>query len=172
MLPVKNAQIVVALVLVASLFGLACRTFDLITTGSVSPARSANRPSSSPAPTRPPGTADPLAAYDYVPDGTPRCTQGDNSASVVSGRVLVDGDPVAEQLVQASSGPGGEPISEFPAATDESGRYQVTFVCDGEACNGSFWLWLVDADFEQVSPFVQFIFDNQCRRGTLDFRNR
>ena len=71
--------------------------------------------------------------------------------------------------MQASSGPGAEPISDAPAESDENGNFQVTFVCGGRACDGAFWVWLVNDDLEQVSPFVQFIFDNQCRTGIVNF---
>lgn len=115
-------------------------------------------------PTRSPG-----APYGFFPVGTPHCAAGDNSASIVSGQITENGAPVAGQKIQASSGPGAEPISEEPTVSRENGEYQVTFVCNGSACNGAFWLWLINDQAEQVSPFVQFIFDDRCRRGTLDF---
>lgn len=150
---------------------LACRTADLVGALSSAPTHAANAPTAaaSPKPTR---TRDPNAAFQFIPASTPHCSAGDNSASVVGGRILSNNAPVAGQKIQASSGPGAEPISDQPAVSDDQGNYQVTFVCDGKACNGAFWVWLVDADSNQISPFVEFIFDNQCRRGTLDFRHR
>lgn len=122
--------------------------------------------------TKPPATRDPNAGLEFLPIGTPRCGVGDDNASVVRGRILENGAPLAGQSVIASSGPGAEPISDEPAVSDAEGNYQVTFVCDGEACNGAFWVWTVDEDMRQTSPFVKFIFDNQCRSGTLNFRRR
>ncbi|MBI4675518.1 MAG: hypothetical protein HY741_28065 [Chloroflexi bacterium] len=155
---------------------LACRTTDLIGGLSSNAARpTATRAAKIPAATdspEPKGTRDPNAAFQFLPIGTPRCGAGDDNASVVKGRILEGNAPVAGQKIQASSGPGAEPISDEPAVSDDNGNYQVTFVCDGTACNGAFWVWLVDEDLVQVSPFVEFIFDNQCRRGTLDFRSR
>ncbi len=155
---------------------LACRTLDLIG-GAVSngarptAARAAKKNAATALP-KAQGTPDPNAAFEYIPLATPRCGVGDNGASVVTGRIMSGNAPVVGQKIQASSGPGAEPISDEPAVTDENGNYQVTFVCDGKACNGSFWIWLVDDEFVQISPFVKFIFDNQCRSGTLNFRSR
>lgn len=86
--------------------------------------------------------------------------------------ITAQGQPLAGILVQGSAGPGGEPISEYPAESNDKGEYKVTFVCDGKACNGSFWIWIVDEEFRQVSPFVQFIFDDNCRRARLNFERR
>lgn len=116
-------------------------------------------------------TRDPNGDYNFVTASRPNCTIGDNAASVVSGSIVNNGVPVAGQRVQASAGEGGEPISDEPAVSDGDGNYQVTLVCGGQACNGSFWVWLIDADSNQISPFVKFVFDQQCRRGTINFRN-
>ena len=148
---------------------LSCRTTDLLG-GDVARATPTRKPAAQA--TKPQPTRDPNAGLEFVPIGAPHCGVGDNNASVVRGRILENGAPLAGQRVTASSGPGAEPISDEPAVSNEQGIYQVTFVCDGKACDGAFWIWLVDEDYAQVSPFVQFIFDNNCRRGTLDFRAR
>lgn len=153
---------------------LACQTTDLI--GGL--AQRNNQPAATRTPVtkspKNPGTV-PAATHDpnadaFIPASTPRCTVGDNAASIVAGRILDKNNPVVGQRVQASSGQGGEPISEEPAVSDQEGNFQVTFVCDGKACDGSFWIWLIDADNNQTSPFVRFVFDNQCRRGTVNFQ--
>jgi hypothetical protein len=160
----------VCLIALAALLMLGCETTALLSgLVSSSPRVPPTRVSSAPAkkPTRSPN--DP---YDFVTANTPHCAGGDNSASIVRGSITENGAPLPGQKIQASSGPGAEPISEQPAESDENGEFQVTFVCGGNACNGAFWLWLINDDAEQVSPFVQFIFDNQCRRGTLNFSTR
>jgi hypothetical protein len=155
---------------------LACRTTDLIRSVNLGAARAApthaaDAPSNAASPEAS-ATHDPNAGFEFVPDGTPHCGAGDNRASVVKGRIVSNGAPVAGQRVTASAGPGGEPISDEPAVSDDRGNYQVTFVCDGKACDGAFWVWTVDEASNQTSPFVEFIFDNQCRSGTLNFRHR
>jgi hypothetical protein len=164
------------IVLIGVCLLLACRTTELIggaisNTARATPTRAAKAPAATSSP-KPKGTRDPNAAFQFIPAGTPRCAAGDNTASVVRGRILSDDGPIVGQRVQASSAPGGEPISDEPAVSDDNGKYQVTFVCDGTACNGAFWVWLIDENDSASSPFVEFIFDNQCRRGTLDFRSR
>lgn len=156
--------------LIACAVLLACRTAELVGGRSVRPTGRATV--STAASAEPEQTQDPDAAFDFLPAGTPRCGAGDENASIVQGLILQDGAPVVGQRVTASSGPGAEPISDEPAVTDEQGSYQVTFVCDGKACNGAFWIWTVDEEFRQTSPFAQFIFDQHCRRGTLDFDAR
>jgi hypothetical protein len=115
-------------------------------------------------------TPEPTSAFPINPVGTSVCSPGDNTASTVVGTITEQGIPIPGSLVQASSGPGGEPISDFPAVSDENGEYQVTFVCDNQACNGSFLVWVVDENFVQLSPFVQFIFDDSCRNARMDFQ--
>ncbi len=149
---------------------LACRTTDLL--GGANKARAVPTREPVPQATKPPATRDPLGDFEFLPLGTPHCGVGDNSASVVRGRILENSAPLAGQRVTASAGPGGEPISDEPAVSNEQGIYQVTFVCDGKACDGAFWIWTVDDQMRQTSPFVKFIFDNQCRRGALDFDKR
>ncbi len=155
---------------------LACQTTALIGGLTQNNARptvtlATKKSSATPTSAKPQPTRDPSGDYNFVPATTPRCTIGDNAASIVSGSIVNKGAPVEGQRVQASAGEGGEPISDEPAVSDPNGNYQVTLVCDGQACNGSFWVWLIDADKNQISPFVKFVFDNQCRRGTLNFRN-
>ncbi len=151
---------------------LGCRTVDLI----ADLGSRARSPSQSPGAARPAAQAKPTlnpdADPEFVTSFQPRCGPGDNSASVVTGSIFQDGAPLPGQRVQASAGPGGEPISEEPAVSDDQGNYQVTFICDGQACNGAFWIWLVDENLDRVSPFVEFIFDDNCRSGTLDFEHR
>jgi hypothetical protein len=89
--------------------------------------------------------------------------------STVSGRIFQGGAPAFGAKVDASAQPGGNPISDEPAQTDEDGNYFIQFVCNNAACNGSYWIWTVNDDYEQTSPFVQFNFDQNCRRGTLNF---
>lgn len=172
----SHSRPLLVLVFAAIFLLLACRTLDLVGGAGSSSARpTATRAAKNPAATASPkskGTPDPNAAFEFIPLGTPRCGIGDNNASVVKGRILSGNVPVVGQKIQASSGPGAEPISDEPAVSDDNGNYQVTFVCDGKACDGSFWIWLVDDDLAQISPFVKFIFDNQCRSGTLNFRSR
>ncbi len=144
---------------------LGCETADLIRNVSARPTHTRTIPRE---PTEKPTRA-PDAPFDFETVGTPRCAAGDETASIVQGRIVQDGAPVVAQQVQASSGPGAEPISETPAQSDDKGNFQVTFVCDGKACNGAFWVWLINDNNEQISPFVEFIFDKQCRRGTVNF---
>lgn len=151
---------------------LACRTTELLGGARGAGARATATRKPNPQTATPQVPLDPNAGLEFVTAGTPHCGVGDNNASVVRGRILENGAPLAGQRVTASSGPGAEPISEEPAVTNEQGNYQVTFVCDSKACDGAFWVWTVDEQMRQTSPFVKFIFDNQCRRGTLDFRKR
>lgn len=174
----KHSRPLFALVLFAALTLLACQTTDLISGVTQNNARppatritNRNNPTDENPGDGNPAGKEPAAEYDYDLAGTPRCTVGDNAASIVTGQVLDKGNPVMGQQIQASSGEGGEPISDPPAESDSSGNFQVTFVCGGSACNGSFWVWLIDDEGVQVSPFVQFVFDNQCRRGTVNFTN-
>lgn len=163
----NNSHHPVLVIVLAVVLVLGCETTALISgvasnSARVPPTRVSAAPAQKP-------TRSPDDPYDFVTADTPHCSGGDNSASVVSGSITADGAPVEGQKIQASSGPGAEPISEEPAISDENGEFQVTFVCDGSACNGAFWLWLINDDADQVSPFVQFIFDDQCRHGTLNF---
>lgn len=149
---------------------LGCRTFDLVAGRPVPPSGAA-RPTAARAAEATP-TPNPDTEPEFVPASQARCEAGDNAASVVTGKITQDGAPLPGMRVQASSGPGGEPISDEPAESDENGDYQVTFVCDGKGCNGAFWVWLIDEDLNRISPFVQFIFDNNCRVGSVDFQQR
>lgn len=170
----KKSKTLVTLVILSVLTLLACQTAALIssfTQNKVRPA--ATRAANNASPTRqnsiPNAPPDPNAEVLFEIAGTPRCTVGNNNASLVTGQILENGSPLFGQRVQASSAEGGEPINNTPAETDQDGNFQVTFVCGGSACNGSFWVWLVDADNNQTSPFVQFVFDDQCRRGVVNF---
>lgn len=160
----NRSHVFVLLIGGIAIFLLACETANMI-------QALASRPTDLPTRTQVKGTPTraPNGQFDFVAVGTPHCASGDEAESIVSGRITRNDEPVAGQKVQASSGPGAEPISEDPAVSDERGNFQVTFVCEGAACNGAFWVWLVNDADEQVSPFVEFIFDPQCRRGTVDF---
>ncbi len=148
-------------------------------------------PTDTPEPTRPPATrpppptatpvpptAPPTAAptptivYEWMPVGNPSCEAGNNNESVVVGTIKANDKGAVGQRVQASSGPGGEPISENPAESNKDGNYRVTFICGGKACNGDFWIWMVNANKQQVSPFVKFSFRDGCHRGIQNFEKR
>lgn len=160
------------LLLVCSTLAIAaCETTDLVRVAVSGSSGAAPTSAAQREPTKKP-TRSPDAPYDFNPVGTPRCSVGDNAASIVKGRIIGGGGPIAGQKVQAASGPGAEPISDTPAESDEQGNFQVTFVCGGSACNGAFWVWLVNDDLEQVSPFIKFIFDDQCRTGSVNFSGK
>jgi hypothetical protein len=144
---------------------LGCRTADLITGTLAQPTRpsAGNR-----GPTLEKTAPNP--AVTFVPSGQASCKAGDSSAAIVTGNVTRNEAPAVGQGVQASSVRGGKPIAGGSAVTDSEGNYQVTFVCNGRACNGTYWLWLVDESNAQASPFIQFIFDDNCRLGTANFR--
>lgn len=169
-----NSKRLFVLIILSALALLACQTTELISgftqnnqravpTRAASKSNSTNRNPVSDA------TRDPNADYSFDITGTPRCTVGDNNASVITGQVTDNGNPSAGQQVQASSAEGGEPINTEPAQSDQDGNFQVDLVCGGSACNGTFWVWLVDPDNNQTSPYVQFVFDDQCRRGSVNF---
>lgn len=171
----------VVLLVIGACLLLACRTAQLLAGEPLNPTRlpatleagiEEPEPEAEPSTAPPTKTPDPNARFPFRPVGVPRCGPGDNSASIVKGRITSGGAPVVGMRITASSGPGGEPISEEPAESDEQGNYQVTFVCDGKACNGSFWVWLLDEEDAQASPFVRFVFDDRCRQGELNFEGR
>ncbi|TAH52467.1 MAG: hypothetical protein EYC68_06740 [Chloroflexota bacterium] len=172
----NKSRTLIAILALTLLTLLACQTTALLggimkNNARPAPTRAVSKSSATRASTKPKATSNPNSDYAFVPSATPRCTAGGNSASIVSGQILENGNPVVGQRVQASAGEGGEPISDEPAESDQSGNYQVTFVCDGRACDASFWVWLVDEDNNQISPFVKFVFDSQCRHGTINFEN-
>src|SRR6266849_9456544 len=83
---------------------LACQTTDLISglaqrnahpVATRTPASSSKSSNSTPSVTR-----DPNGGDAFIPASTPRCTVGDNSASVVIGRILDKNNPVVGQRVQ------------------------------------------------------------------------
>ncbi len=114
----------------------------------------------------------PTTAFAWIQDGAQSCEGGGDSESSVTGKITANNTGAVGQKVQASSGPGGEPISENPAESDKHGNYKVTFLCSGKACNGDFYIWMVDAGRHQVSPFVKFHFDSGCRKGKQNFKKR
>lgn len=173
----RRSQLAV-LFIAAVILLLACRTAQLIsgTLPETQRAPAGSNPGSSgqtaPGTPKPRATRDPNSLYTFLPAGRASCKPGKPDASLVSGSITQNGSPVVGQRVQASSGPGAEPISDTPAESGADGSYQVTFVCNGKACDGAFWVWLVDQDGAQISPLVEFIFDNNCRVGALNFAAR
>jgi hypothetical protein len=119
-------------------------------------------------------TPEPTATriFDWIVDGTQSCTTGGDGESSVTGKITANGNPAQGQKVQASSGPGGEPISENPAESDKDGNYKVTFICGGKACNGDFYIWIVNNERQQVSSFIKFHFDGNNRKCTQNFKKR
>lgn len=122
----------------------------------------------------PPPTPEPSPTVFFLWNtaGNASCEGGSDTESSVSGKITANNKGAVGQRVQASSGPGGSPISENPAESDKDGNYKVTFICGGKACNGDFWIWMVDASGRQLSPFVKFHFDGGCRKGKQDFQKR
>ena len=121
---------------------------------------------------RPPtATPSPTVFFQWTTVGSTTCEGGSDTESSVSGKITAKGKGAVGQRVQASSGAGGEPISD-PNLSDNNGNYKVTFVCGGKACNGDFWIWMVDPNGRQISPFVKFSFSAGCRKGKQDFQMR
>jgi len=130
-------------------------------------------------PTQPPKpTATATQFFEWLTNGGSSCTSGDNSKSVVSGKITANGKAAIGQRVQVSSGPGGEPASD-PNLSNNNGVYVVTLTCGTDpdtnatkACNGDFYIWMIDPGNRQISPFVKFGFSNGCRVGKQDFVKR
>jgi outer membrane biosynthesis protein TonB len=122
----------------------------------------------------PPPTPEPSPTvfFLWTTVGNASCEGGSDNESSVSGKITANNKGAVGQRVQASSGPGGSPISENPAESDKNGDYKVTFICGGKACNGDFWIWMVDPSGRQISPFVKFSFSGGCRKGTQNFQKR
>lgn len=114
----------------------------------------------------------PTQVFEWTTSGSASCTEGADTESSISGKITANAKGAVGQKVQASSGPGGEPISENPAESNKDGNYKVTFVCGGKACTGDFYIWMISADKRQISPFVKFHFDGSCRKGTQNFVKR
>lgn len=132
-------------------------------------------PPTQPPPTQPPpptAQPSPTVYFPWVTVGSTTCDGGSDTESSVSGKITANNKAAVGQRVQASSGPGGSPISENPAESDKNGNYKVTFICGGKACNGDFWIWMVDPTGHQISPFVKFGFSGGCRKGTQNFQKR
>lgn len=147
-------------------------------TSTPEPTRPPNTPR--PRPTDPPPTATnaptaiptPTMVFEYNVVGNPSCEGGGDNESSVIGKITANNKGALGQRVQASSGPGGEPISENPAESNKDGNYKVTFICGGKACNGDFYIWMVNAERKQISPFVKFNFSSGCRKGVQNFQKR
>lgn len=132
------------------------------------------RPTQTPAPTatplpHPTPTPTPTVDYPFKASGRNCGPAAGASADTVSGTIKSDGVAAVGQRVRGSSAPGGAPISDDDAQSDSNGNYTVTFICNNNACNGDFWIWMVRFNGEQISPFVKFHFDDNCRRGTVHF---
>ncbi|MBI4675517.1 MAG: hypothetical protein HY741_28060 [Chloroflexi bacterium] len=146
------------------------------------PPTATRRPTARPVPTKKPPsptatkkpptpTPSPTVYFPWVTVGNASCEGGDDKESSISGKITANNKGAVGQRVQASSGPGGEPISD-PNLSDSNGNYKVIFICGGKACNGDFWIWIVDANGRQISPFVKFGFSAGCRKGKQDFQKR
>ena len=138
------------------------------------PATKRPPPTQPPPPTPKPPTPvpSPTVYFPWTTVGNATCDGGDDKESSVSGKITANNKPAVGQRVQASSGPGGSPISDYPAESDKNGNYKVTFLCGSKACNGDFWIWMVDPSGHQISPFVKFSFSGGCRKGTQNFQKR
>jgi hypothetical protein len=141
------------------------------------PATPRPRPTNTPVPpTNPPPTDKPTATativFEYNLNGNSSCEGGSANESTIIGKITANDKGAVGQRVQASSGPGGEPVSENPAMSDDKGNYKVTLICGGKACNGDFYIWMVNANGQQASPFVKFNFSDSCRKGKQDFVKR
>lgn len=147
---------------------LACETTDVLRVAMSGSAENAPSSAVERTPTEKP-TRSPNDPFPFNPLSAPRCFAGSNSASLVRGRVLDASGPVVGQRVEASSAPGGAPVNDPPVETDAQGNFQLTFACGGAACDGAYWIWLADENAAQISPYVQFQFDNNCRVGSVDF---
>lgn len=137
------------------------------------------RPPTARPPTVPPPTAQPpspspspTVVFPWTIVGSASCTTGSESESSVTGKITANSKGAVGQFVQASSGPGGEPISDVPATSDSNGNYKVTFICGGKACTGDFWVWMVNSSRQQISPFQKFSFNSNCRKGVVNFAKR
>lgn len=116
-------------------------------------------------------TATPTVFFEWTTNGNSSCEGGDDKESVITGKITAKNAGAVGQRIQASSGPGGEPISD-PNLSDNNGNYRVTFICGGKACNGDFYIWMIDPNNRQISPFVKFTFSSGCRKGKQDFIKR
>lgn len=137
------------------------------------PATARPRPTNTPVPATqaPKPTATPTVFFPWTTNGNSSCEGGDDSSSTITGKITAKNAGAVGQRVQASSGPGGEPVSD-PNLSDDKGNYKVTLVCGTKACNGDFYIWMIDPDGRQISPFVKFTFSGGCRKGKQDFIKR
>lgn len=114
-------------------------------------------------------TATPTVVFLYVPTNqTCKALDGATSDNV-KGTIVARNAAAVGQRVRASAGPGGEPVSDVDATTNSDGKYTVVLQCNGDACDGDFWLWMVNAQGRQISDYIKFTFNDGCRRGILDF---
>ncbi len=127
-------------------------------------------PTATPVP--PTNTPVPTATIVFSYQPTDHSCKADDTATMdtVHGTITANGKGAAGQRVRGSFGPGGQPISENDATSGPNGGYTVTFVCKGNACDGDWWVWMVDAQGSPISPYVKFTFNDDCRKGTLNFQ--
>jgi hypothetical protein len=138
--------------------------------------RPTSRPQSTDTPLPPPTpqptavpTATPTVVFQYTPSDQ-ACKAFDSATSdIVRGTIVARNAAAVGQRVRASSGPGGEPISDVDATSNSEGKYTVVIQCNGGTCDGNFWLWIVNSQGQQISDYVEFTFNAGCRRGVLDF---
>lgn len=107
--------------------------------------------------------------YEFITLEQPRCTTGDSAISIINGTVTRQGLPVAGQLLKITASPGYAPADQEYIQADPAGNFQADLVCGGSACNGSYLLWLVNDNGDQISPSIEYIFDDRCRRGIVNF---
>lgn len=130
-------------------------------------------PTNTPRPPTP--TKQPTVVYDWNASSA-TCDKKENpEGSAVIGKITAKNKAAVGQFVQGSAGPGGEPISDVPAASNKTGDYKVLFVCgSGKNCGGDFWVWMVSNDQarRQISPFVKLSFGDNCQRYKVNFTKR
>lgn len=114
-------------------------------------------------------TATPTVVFQYTPSNqTCKALDGATSDNV-RGTIVARNAAAVGQRVRASSGPGGDPVSAVDATSNSDGKYTVVIQCNGGACDGNFWLWMVNAQGQEISDYIEFTFNSGCRRGVLDF---
>lgn len=151
-------------VIAAALLLLACETTNLIGQSAARRPTARRGTSSAQQPTR-----DPALPYEFIVLEQPRCSTGDSTISIVNGTVTRRGLPAAGQLLKITASPGYPPVDQEFFQADQAGNFQADLVCGGSACSGSYLLWLVNDSGDQISPSIEYIFDDQCRRGTVNF---
>ncbi len=131
------------------------------------------KPTNTPVPptNTPRPTATPTQVFAWTTNGNSSCEAGDNDKTIITGKITARNAGAVGQRIQVSSGPGGEPASD-PNLSDNNGNYIVTLVCGNKACNGDFYIWMIDPNNQQISPFVKFSFSSGCHKAKQDFIKR